>query len=74
MTNQATSTETKSKTVKIKVYLDGDFHSTLQVTARADGNFWNICRERLQKRYGGDTRFDIHFSPASLTASIGEKY
>ncbi len=65
------------KTIKVNVYINGDFHRKASVTATEGNNFWNEVKERLYQRFENSTigadLVALKFNAASKVLSINDK-
>lgn len=61
--------ERPQQTTTFTIYR-GTQYEKVRITARAGHDYWQQCREKLEKRYGELERF----SPASRTARLPENY
>ena len=54
------------KTIKFKIFTQGTSY-TVSISAPDNGNFWAVCRERIEKRFNLQV---VKFNAAGRTATL----
>ena len=54
------------KTIKFKIFTQGT-SCTVSISAPDNGNFWAVCRERIEKRFNLQV---VKFNAAGRTATL----